>query len=47
MKRFMICELWRMLAFVRFLHPVSPRLQKLNRAFKDQLDQFDACEIHR
>lgn len=33
----------RMLAFVRLLKSISPRprLQKLNRAFKDQLDEFD------
>jgi CHAD domain-containing protein len=33
----------RMLAFIRLLKSVSPRprLQKLNRAFKDQLDEFD------
>jgi CHAD domain-containing protein len=32
-----------MLAFIRLLKSVSPRprLQKLNRAFKDQLDEFD------
>jgi CHAD domain-containing protein len=34
----------RMLAFIRLLNSISPRprLQKLNRAFKDQLDEFDA-----
>ena len=33
----------RMLAFIRLLKSISPRprLQKLNRAFKDQLDEFD------
>jgi CHAD domain-containing protein len=33
----------RMLAFIRLLKSLSPRsrLQKLNRAFKDQLDEFD------
>jgi len=33
----------RMLAFVRLMNSISPRprLQKLNRAFKDQLDEFD------
>lgn len=33
----------RMLAFIRLLNSISPRprLQKLNRAFKDQLDEFD------
>lgn len=33
----------RMLAFVRLANSISPRprLQKLNRAFKDQLDEFD------
>lgn len=33
----------RMLAFIRLLNSLSPRprLQKLNRAFKDQLDEFD------
>jgi CHAD domain-containing protein len=33
----------RMLAMIRMLRSVSPRprLQKLNRAFKDQLDEFD------
>ena len=33
----------RMLAFLQLLNNVSPRprLQKLNRAFKDQLDEFD------
>jgi len=33
----------RMLAFIRLLNSVSPRpgLQKLNRAFKDQLDEFN------
>ena len=33
----------RMLAFVQLLNSISPRprLQKLARAFKDQLDQFD------
>ena len=33
----------RMLAFIRMLNSISPRprLQKLNRAFKDQLDEFD------
>jgi CHAD domain-containing protein len=33
----------RMLALIRLLKSVSPRprLQKLNRAFKDQLDEFD------
>jgi CHAD domain-containing protein len=34
----------RMLAFIQLLNSISPRprLQKLNRAFKDQLDDFDA-----
>ncbi len=33
----------RMLAFIRLMNSISPRprLQKLNRAFKDQLDEFD------
>src|SRR5574342_1189374 len=33
----------RMLAFIQLLNIISPRprLQKLNRAFKDQLDEFD------
>lgn len=33
----------RMLAFIQLLKSISPhsRLQKLNRAFKDQLDEFD------
>jgi CHAD domain-containing protein len=33
----------RMLAIIRLLNSISPRprLQKLNRAFKDQLDEFD------
>jgi CHAD domain-containing protein len=33
----------RMLAFARLMNSISPRprLQKLNRAFKDQLDEFD------
>jgi len=33
----------RMLAFIQLLNTISPRprLQKLNRAFKDQLDEFD------
>src|SRR5215211_8789544 len=33
----------RMLAFIRLLNSISPRprLQRLNRAFKDQLDEFD------
>jgi CHAD domain-containing protein len=33
----------RMLAFIRLLNSISPRprLQKLSRAFKDQLDEFD------
>ena len=33
----------RMLALIRLLNSISPRprLQKLNRAFKDQLDEFD------
>ncbi len=33
----------RMLALVQLLNSIAarPRLQKLNRAFKDQLDQFD------
>jgi len=33
----------RMLAFLHLLNYISPRprLQKLNRAFKDQLDEFD------
>ena len=33
----------RMLAFIRLLNSISPRprLKKLNRAFKDQLDEFD------
>lgn len=33
----------RMLAFIRLLNSISPRprLQKLRRAFKDQLDEFD------
>src|SRR5688572_30838587 len=33
----------RMLAFIRLLNSISPRprLQKLNRAFKDQLNEFD------
>jgi CHAD domain-containing protein len=33
----------RMLAFIRLVKSISPRprLQKLNRAFKDQLDEFD------
>jgi CHAD domain-containing protein len=33
----------RMLAFVRLMNSISPRprLQKLSRAFKDQLDEFD------
>ena len=33
----------RMLAFIRLLKSISPRprLQKLNRAFKDQLNEFD------
>ncbi|MGZ9234266.1 MAG: CHAD domain-containing protein [Anaerolineales bacterium] len=33
----------RMLAFIRLLNSISPRprLQKLNRAFKNQLDEFD------
>src|ERR1041384_8221119 len=33
----------RMLAFIQLLNYISPRprLQKLNRAFKDQLDEFD------
>lgn len=33
----------RMLAFIRLLKSISPRprLQKLTRAFKDQLDEFD------
>ena len=33
----------RMLAFIRLLNLIAPRprLQKLNRAFKDQLDEFD------
>ena len=33
----------RMLAFIQLLNSISPRprLQKLNRAFKDQLDEFD------
>jgi CHAD domain-containing protein len=33
----------RMLAFIQLLNTVSPqpRLQKLNRAFKEQLDEFD------
>ena len=33
----------RMLALIRLLNSISPRpgLQKLSRAFKDQLDQFD------
>ena len=33
----------RMLAFIRLLNTISPRprLQKLHRAFKDQLDEFD------
>jgi len=33
----------RMLAFIRLLNSISPRprLQRLNRAFKDQLDKFD------
>lgn len=34
---------WRMLALLGLLNSVAPRprLQKLNRAFKDQLDEFD------
>ena len=39
----------RMLAFIRLLKSISPRprLQKLNRAFKDQLDEFDDLrDIH-
>src|ERR1044071_5011673 len=33
----------RMLAFIQLLNYISPRprLQKLNRAFKEQLDEFD------
>jgi len=33
----------RMLAFIQVMNAISrrPRLQKLNRAFKDQLDEFD------
>src|SRR5574339_678134 len=33
----------RMLAVIQLLNSISPRprLQKLNRAFKDQLDEFD------
>jgi CHAD domain-containing protein len=33
----------RMLAFIQVMNTISPRprLQKLNRAFKDQLDEFD------
>lgn len=33
----------RMLAFIRLMNSIAPRprLQKLNRAFKDQLDEFD------
>jgi CHAD domain-containing protein len=33
----------RMAAFIRLLNSISPRprLQKLHRAFKDQLDEFD------
>ena len=33
----------RMLAFIQLLNTISPRprLQKLNRAFKEQLDEFD------
>ncbi|HEY9527917.1 MAG TPA: CHAD domain-containing protein, partial [Anaerolineales bacterium] len=33
----------RMLAFIRLMNSISPRprLQKLNRYFKDQLDEFD------
>jgi CHAD domain-containing protein len=33
----------RMLAFIQLLNAISPRprLQKINRAFKDQLDEFD------
>src|SRR6266487_4502202 len=33
----------RMLAIIRLLNSISPRprLEKLNRAFKDQLDEFD------
>src|SRR5215212_10595643 len=33
----------RILAFIRLLNSISPRprLQRLNRAFKDQLDEFD------
>src|SRR3990172_6463306 len=33
----------RMLALIRLLNSISPRprLQKLNHAFKDQLDEFD------